>query len=513
MVNLLIMVAMIQIFFACREQDEIYREYVTEGGVVYPGKPAAVAKNRIGAVEIEWPNNTVTVTEARIWWNNYADSVVIPITAEMDTVRRRITLPVEGVYSFFIRTYDRYGNASVEVEVTGRSMGEKYLENNYFNRMTTGYKTTGGNNLKIEWDVADTEAGALYCDLFYTSSVGGGTEKTVRVPASETATVLDDWKAGTSLRYNTVYKPDPEDPMELTTSFREQKGFYALLDNKSPSRVVAFSSQYNDAAGQAARNAYDGVIDKNRWHSAAGGYPHYIVIDLGEVFDIARFDVWPSNYDGPLDNRMPSRLRWEVSDGNNLPGNRDIILGNSTGAEQLSGGSFGMKFTAGQAFASFTVRCPSWSTSNSSLTLSLYKWEGSWNASVAGQPLASQRFENYADNSNLTVNGSAKFPAGDYLWVAGDGVNSAGVYTGDVVAGTQAFKNGSTVSRSYDSYVSYNGWSSLGEYDYAYTEYPYRYNYIPQTAGRFFKLTGLNDPAGNGIMCLAEIDVYIKSGD
>jgi hypothetical protein len=277
--------------------------------------------------------------------------------------------------------------------------------------------------------------------------------------------------------------------------------------------VVAYSSQWNDDDGQAARNAYNGIINKNRWHSAASGYPHYIVIDLGEVFDIARFDIWSSNSDGPLDSRMPSRLKWEVSDGNVLPGLMDIVLGNSTGAEQLSGGSFGMKFTAGQAFGSFSVRCPSWGTSNSSLTLSLYEWKGSWSASVAGQPLASQRFENYADNSYLTVNGSAKFPAGDYLWVADDGVNSAGVYIGDAVAGTQAFKNGDIVSRSYDSYVSYDAWTDLGEYDYNYTEYPYRYDYIPQTAGRFFKLTGLNDPSNSGIMCLAEIDVYIKAGD
>jgi hypothetical protein len=365
------MLVMVQLFFACRAQDEIYREYVTEGGVVYPGKPDAVAKARIGAVELVWPNNAVTVTEARIWWNNYADSVVVPVTAEMDTVRKRIEMPVEGVYSFFIRTYDRYGNVSVAVEVIGRSIGEKYMNNNFFNRMTTGYKTTGGNNLKIAWEEAETEAGALYCNLFYTAV--NGTEKTVRVPAADTLTVLNDWKAGTSLKYNTVYKPDPEDPTLVTTSFREQNGVYVLLDNKSPARVVAYSSQ--QAAGVAG-NAYNGVIDRNRWLSAAGGYPHHIVIDLGEIFNIARFDIWPSNYSGYLDNRMPSLLRWEVSES------------------------------------------------------------------------------------------SATGP-----------------------------------------------WTSLGDYDYDYTMYPYRYDNIPQTAGRFFQLTGLDDPTGLKIMCLAEIDVYIKLGD
>jgi hypothetical protein len=512
MENLLIMLVMVQMFFACRGQDEMYREYVTEGGIVYPGKPDAVAKARIGAVEIEWPNNAVTVTEARIWWNNYADSVVVPITADMDTVRKRIDMPVEGVYSFFIRTYDRYGNASVAVEVIGRSIGNKYMENNFFNRMTTGYKTTGGNNLQIEWDIADTEAGALYCDLFYTST--DGTEKTVRVPASEIATGLNDWKTGTPLKYNTVYKPDPEDPTEITTSFREQKGVYVLLDNKSYDRVVAFSSEWPET-NTLARNAYDGVIDHNRWSSSTTGYPHYIVIDLGEVFNIARFDIWPSNYDGPLDNRMPTRITWEVSAGNVLPGGKDINLyGAYTGAGQLTGGNLGMKFTAGQDFASFTVKCPTWGTTNSSLTLSLYEWKGSWSASYDGQqPVATQRFENYPDNADLTVSGSARFPAGDYLWVADNGVNAAGVYTGEAVEGMEAFRNGNIVSRSYDSYVSYDTWINLGEYAYDYTMLPYRYSDIPPTAGRFFKLTGLDDPIGHGVMCFAEIDVYTKLGD
>ncbi|MDR1668009.1 MAG: hypothetical protein LBS03_10050 [Bacteroidales bacterium] len=512
-VNLLIMLVMVQMFFSCRGQDEIYREYVTEGGIVYPGKPVAVAKNRIGAVEIVWPNNDVTITEARIWWNNYADSVVVPVTADMDTVRKRIEMPVEGVYSFFIRTYDRYGNVSIVVEVIGRSIGDKYMEN-FFNRMTTGYKTSGGNNLQIEWDVADTEAGAVYCNLFYTAA--NGTEKTIRVPAAETATVLDDWKPGTSLRYNTVYKPDPENPIEIATSFREQKGVYVLVDNKSPSRVISFSSQ---SGGPTAGNAYDGVIDHNRWLSDNTGYPHYIVIDLGEEFNIARFDIWSSNYDGGLDNRMPTRVKWEVSNANPPGGGGNEYLGGNNSGQRQLGTSCGMKFTAAQDFVSFTVRFVTWTTTTSGLTLSLYEWKGSWASSVAEQPVVSKVFTNVGDYAYLTVSGDANFPAGDYLWVADTHVGTIGPQTGSAVAGNLAFWNGVSQDESYYSYVSYASvdnipWTSLGEYDYDYTLYPYRYSDILPTAGRLFKLTSLNsDPIGSGVMCLAEIDVYIKLAD
>lgn len=300
--------------FACREQDEMFRQYVTEGGIVYPCK--AMEPNAfpgIGRVDLSWLNPTSTVTAACIWWNNYEDSVLVNVSAQMDTIRQSVTLP-EGIYSFIIRTFDKDGNQSVPVEVIGRSIGDKYLST-FFVRPTIGYKTKGGGNLTIEWDDIEMDKGPLYSEVVYTAT--DGSEKTIQAPASDKTTVIDDYKLDAGFRYTTFYQPDPQNPLVVNPPYREVTAALVALD-KSIGRVVAFSDEWPDASTRAT-GAYDGKTSKSRWHSLNNGYPHWVTIDLGAEVNIVRLDIWPSDYDGVIDNRMPNRIRWEVSTGNTMP--------------------------------------------------------------------------------------------------------------------------------------------------------------------------------------------------
>lgn len=296
----------------CRDQDEMFRQYVPKGGVVYPTKAEnAIAKSGIGRVYISWPNTTPSVTKAGIWWNNYGDSVMVAITTNTDTVTQSIDLP-EGIYSFIIKTFDKKGNVSVPVEIIGRSIGEKYMSR-FYNRTVFKYTTKGKNSLIIEWDDADISNGALYNEVVYTDS--DNIEKTVRISASERITAIENYKQGTAFKYNTIYKPDPKEELEISTSYKEVTDIYLMLD-KSIGKVIAYSSQWNADAGQRASNAYDGITNRNRWHSFNGGYPHFVTIDLGGETNISRLTIWPSTYDGKPDNRMPSLIRWEISTDN-----------------------------------------------------------------------------------------------------------------------------------------------------------------------------------------------------
>jgi hypothetical protein len=231
----------------------------------------------------------------------------VEVTAEMDIVRKSIVLP-EGIYSFIIRTFDKDGNISVPVEVIGRSIGDKYISG-FLNRMAANYKTKGGSHLGIDWEDADN--GTLYCEVVYTAT--DNTEKTVRALAADKTTEITDHKPETAFKYNTVYQPDPQDPLKITLPYKDVTGVYMLLDNKGLDRVIDQSSNYN--ADWSASHAYDGIYDHNRWASAAG-YPHYVTIDMGAETTVARCGLWPSNFDGGFDNRMPSRIEWWVSTDN-----------------------------------------------------------------------------------------------------------------------------------------------------------------------------------------------------
>ena len=295
-------------FYGCMEQDEMYRQYVPDGGIIYPCKAEnAFTKPGIGRVYISWLNTTSTVTRAGIWWNDNADSTFVEnITAAMDTVTVSVEVP-EGIYSFFIKTYDKHGNVSVPVEVIGRSIGSNYMSG-FYHRTINGYRTKGANNLIISWDDADDSKGALTNEIIYTAS--DNTEKTLLISVSEKVTEIDDYKAGTEFKYNTSYQPDPEEDLIISTDYRTITGVYVFLE-KSIGSVIAVSTTWNDPTCQPA-GAYDGNYT-TRWHSNNSGYPHFITVDLGMETSIRRLAIWPSIYPGYPDPRMPSLIEWEVS--------------------------------------------------------------------------------------------------------------------------------------------------------------------------------------------------------
>ncbi|MDR3184330.1 MAG: discoidin domain-containing protein [Prevotellaceae bacterium] len=302
-------------FFACKQQDEMYSQYVVEGGRVYPHRAEnAIAAPGVGCVDISWPNTTRTVTAACIYWNSGRDtSVCVDIAAQTDTVRRSIELP-EGLYSFIIKTFDKDGNTSVPVEIIGRSLGDNYLSG-MLDRMTTGYKTRGGAHLVIEWGAADISNGAVYCNVVYTAT--DNSEKTVRAPAGESSTTIEDHKPGTAFRYNTVYRPDPQYSVEIPTAYREITGVYLLLDNKGAEKVIDYSSQIDWWDACFARNMYNGIYIGDRWYAEAP-YPHWVTIDMGAEESISRLGLAPARYDNHnvADTRVASRVEWLVSTDN-----------------------------------------------------------------------------------------------------------------------------------------------------------------------------------------------------
>lgn len=126
------------------------------------------------------------------------------------------------------------------------------------------------------------------------------------------------------------------------------------------------------------------------------------------------------------------------------------------------GETAGMKFTASGSFTGVDAHCPSWGSTKSDLTFSLYAWTGDYAGSVAQPPLASETFENYADNTRLRMEFAAQ-PAGDYVWELSQGADTAGVWKfDDETAGVDSYFNGSPTSGDYNSQIKISGsWSAL----------------------------------------------------
>ena len=114
------------------------------------------------------------------------------------------------------------------------------------------------------------------------------------------------------------------------------------------------------------------------------------------------------------------------------------------------------RFTAEQPWDVFTVACPSFSNNEGSLTLSVYAWQGDYAATVKAEPLLSKRFVDFPDNANLRIFLDEPLPAGEYLFMLDDAVESVGVW--QYFQGTyegQCYLDGEPIRGNFEARVLY----------------------------------------------------------
>ena len=126
---------------------------------------------------------------------------------------------------------------------------------------------------------------------------------------------------------------------------------------------------------------------------------------------------------------------------------------NAATAEGIYGDkTVAQKFTADIPFWGVSVTSPNWNGNPCGLTFSLYEWNGdTYREVVAQEPIASARFDDYADSQNLILSNDDKFPAGTYLWVLSDGkTEQSGVWLVDgEVSGVTSYRDGTPVSGNW----------------------------------------------------------------
>lgn len=193
---------------ACRKMDAFKEEYLGGGSITYAGKIDSVKAHpgdgriMISGLLIADPK----IAELRIYWNNRADSFVMPVTrtAGVDTVRAILNNMQEAVKTFTIITFDKYGNKSVEVNVAGRVYGDVY-KSLLLNR-TVKDAVMLGDSVNIEWNVLDASTGGLGSQVEFTDN--NNAIQKLFVARTDTKTALKNFKPGTKFTYRTTFLPD-----------------------------------------------------------------------------------------------------------------------------------------------------------------------------------------------------------------------------------------------------------------------------------------------------------------
>jgi len=155
---------------------------------------------------LEWLQVDPKVTSCKILYSQAGvqDSLIMPVSANKDTVRVLIPGLEETNYTFKIITYDDFGHVSIPVETEESVYGAMY-EQSLVNRAIKTSIYDVDNGLYLEWYGPD--GSEIATKLNYTDVAGNS--RTLLLDKSETVTSIPDFKVSEPLAYSTMYKPVP----------------------------------------------------------------------------------------------------------------------------------------------------------------------------------------------------------------------------------------------------------------------------------------------------------------
>jgi hypothetical protein len=195
---------------ACNKKATDFRSFLGGQELIYPGiisNPSVFPGN--GRILLTWhPNTDPSVTKYVVYWNNYADSVILKATshASSDTVRCLINNLAEYAYTFFVYSYDSIGDKSISTEIDNARVYGAIYQGSLHNRLpdnSTPYVINNDGSVTLNFSTPDTIN--IVTNIKYTNAGGVISVKPI-LPSNNTIT-LTDYKFGTPVLYQSSYIP------------------------------------------------------------------------------------------------------------------------------------------------------------------------------------------------------------------------------------------------------------------------------------------------------------------
>ncbi|MDR2037727.1 MAG: DUF5013 domain-containing protein [Bacteroidales bacterium] len=282
---------------SCKDMESTYEDFVVPGGLIYTGKPENPSVHPgYNRVEISWiKSSDPSVTSARVFWNNYQDSVLVNIPEEGSSVNVFINDLPEKFYSFFIKTYDDEGNSSIPTEVLGTVYGEKY-RSGLLNRPIVSSEMNESGKIFLEWGTADVSGGAFAVDIFYLDSNG---EKVIERFDIEDETTEMDGDLDKEYFFQTAYLPDSMAIDVFYTDPEPLKIQNINITNKYLKNAKRPFLRTDDWDGSRYGILQDWIITDNV-KNKPGGYGGYDNLNEGHSFGVERWSTEAAIVNGKI---------------------------------------------------------------------------------------------------------------------------------------------------------------------------------------------------------------------
>lgn len=262
-------------FTSCKDQDEIYKEWVIPGGRVYPEKTNGLTGYAgYNRVMLEWvaPKDP-SVQKAVISWNSGDQSMEINYAdyAGLDTIRVYIPELEERSYTFEIKNYDDKGNISMTSEVSKAPYAANWLASCAERSIESAEVLNGIGYVQTGF----TTDNMVYTEYRYVTS-DGETVILDEKQINDRTVQLPDAKPGTRLEYRSYYVPT-EGLDTICNEWRKySKPIAGLLDN-SGFLATATESRWPEGP----RLIFDGKeTSAGLWQGNSRKYPIFVFVDL-----------------------------------------------------------------------------------------------------------------------------------------------------------------------------------------------------------------------------------------
>lgn len=211
---------------SCKKQDEMHRKYIENGEILYLGKTdSLLAYPGYQRAKVLWiPPVDPKVEHIKLFWNQYADSLVVPIERLEEGVFQEVIINglTEGMQTFILYSINEGGNTSVKSELNVPVYGDDYIETlqNRF-PLVSSYD---GEELDLIF--ATAESSVVMTELAYTDL--SGNPQTIIVDHETNNVTISNFDSQEPITYRTKHSPHDNAIDEFFTPFEELEIPYQL---------------------------------------------------------------------------------------------------------------------------------------------------------------------------------------------------------------------------------------------------------------------------------------------
>tara|TARA_B100001057_G_scaffold500703_1_gene617266 strand:+ start:1801 stop:3543 length:1743 start_codon:yes stop_codon:yes gene_type:complete len=313
---LLLVILNFLIIHSCTEMDSIHGRYL-DGEIVYSGKLDSI-QVRSGYYRVQVDGQTRFLGNSKKIYVEFEErKESFQIDEEVEDIFSFIIENLdEQTYEFNIQTEDEYQNLSVPQIVSGKSVGETFVDNQE-SRKLSEYITKSDGYIYANFAGNSESPNVLFTILNYQLDSGDYKYDTVFVNQREIR--LEEFIPNSKIKAISYVKSGDNgiDTIELNQVEYELPNLpYDELDKRFIS-LVEMPSDISGATNGAKPSEYlfDGDNtwegnDEKTFLSSAGTFPHHFTIDLGVNTTLRKVKLDMPNYLEFNDNNITSLQIW-----------------------------------------------------------------------------------------------------------------------------------------------------------------------------------------------------------